>query len=212
MNQPNEVETMDHWAIFRRHDPHNRLGLYYRWLTKENERINLVSRETIREGFERLVFESLVPLEKIDPARVHDYLDIGSGGGLPAMPIILSLTSQGRSCNATLVERIQKKCGALRRISLRLELDRTNTRLDLICEPFEQCRFHREFDLITLRYVALTEALLQKILTVLRSDGAFIYFSTPAFEIDDTQCEAVTHYYRSDLSPQKNSFTIFRKK
>ncbi len=111
MNSEPVVEKVDPHAILRKYDPQSRLGLYFRWLTKENDRINLVSRETIADGLERLAFESLVPLEKIDRSHIRNYLDIGSGGGIPAIPLLLAATSKGQCCHATLVERVQNKCG-----------------------------------------------------------------------------------------------------
>lgn len=212
MNEPDNIPTLDQAQTIRAFDPQNQLGPYFRWLTKENDRINLVSRETIQDGLSLLAFESLVPLDRINTASIRDYLDIGSGGGFPAIPIMLALISKGQPCRATLVERTQKKCGALRRIGLRLDLDRADCRFDLLNQSFEDCLFHREFDLITLRYVTLTSELLEKIKGLLKPRAVFVYYSVPQFEIECDDIEAVTHYYRVASIPQRKAFTIFTKK
>ena len=76
--------------ILQKHSKNGSLDDYLSLLTLENEKTNLVSRETSAADLKRLIAESLVPFEKLELKTVNNYLDIGSGGGLPAIPIILT--------------------------------------------------------------------------------------------------------------------------
>ena len=78
------------------------------FLEQWNRRINLVSRQMDRVGLERQFLSSLAPLSLIQEAEVR-FLDLGSGGGMPALPLLMARPSW----TGVLVESIQKKCSFL---------------------------------------------------------------------------------------------------
>lgn len=93
-------------------------ALLRRW----NETQNLVSRETLPNLWNRHIIDSLqllpfVPASNTEPLRL---LDIGSGGGLPALPLAIAL--KGRPVAVTLVEPVQKKVAFLRTVIRQLDL------------------------------------------------------------------------------------------
>jgi 16S rRNA G527 N7-methylase RsmG len=203
--------------LLQRYDPENRLKRYFELLLKENKRLNLVSRETgvtcetgdacftnkeCVGGLERLAAQSLLPLEVIDIPQAATYLDIGSGGGFPAVPIIMTQSIH----QATLVERTQKKAAALRRILIGLDM-----KADIISSNFEETAFDTTFNFITLRQVKLTPRLLRKILSVLAVDGVFVYYSRPDFEIKNAGVELTTYCYTTDSTDPGIRFTTVRK-
>ena len=82
-------------------------------LLKWNAVQNLVSRETEKAVWERHIVDSLQLLPLIErPLAGVKLLDIGSGGGLPAIPLAIAL--KGHGTQSTLVEPIQKKVSFLR--------------------------------------------------------------------------------------------------
>ncbi len=82
-------------------------------LLKWNAVQNLVSRETEKSVWERHIVDSLQLLPRIErPLAGLRLLDIGSGGGLPAIPLAIAL--KGHGAQSTLVEPIQKKVSFLR--------------------------------------------------------------------------------------------------
>jgi 16S rRNA (guanine527-N7)-methyltransferase len=155
--------------ILKRFDPLNRLETYFDLLLEENRKINLVSRETSREDLRRLAVESLVPLNLLE-LPVGRYLDIGSGGGLPSIPILLAEAVTGES---RLVERTQKKAAALRRILLELGLS-----AEVVPSNYEETRPRGRFDLVTIRLVKPTRPVLRKIHSELNDGGIVIYYSS----------------------------------
>lgn len=92
----------------------NALTQYLRLIQAYNKSVGVVSRQEVAHLWERHLVDSLslLPvLDKILPVGGH-HLDIGSGGGFPAIP--LALMFQDR--NFDLIERSSKKCGFLRKV------------------------------------------------------------------------------------------------
>lgn len=194
-----EVKIED---ILQKHSKNGSLDAYLSLLTLENEKINLVSRETSAADLKRLIAESLVPFEKLELKTVNSYLDIGSGGGLPAIPIIITKNPP----ESVLIERRNKKASALRRISLELKIKPV-----VIEQTFEDIVFDKTFDLITVRLVRLSGSILKKISEILSHSAVFIYYG--AFQSAKCPPElsyTIYSYAIGDDSPAK-AFTLFRK-
>jgi len=97
------------------------LQVYAALLTKWQQVQNLVSRETLQDLWRRHIADSLQVLRLVAGSdRV--FLDLGSGGGLPAIPLAVALKGRGRF---TLVEPTSRKASFLRTVGreLQLELD-----------------------------------------------------------------------------------------
>lgn len=186
--------------IITRHLDPVRLSQYWELLMAENAKVNLVSRETTLAEFNRMVAESLMPLDLVSK-NFSSYLDIGSGGGLPSIIMLLSGRIQGP---AWLVERTQKKTAALSRM-----LDVLSLQAQPIPETFEEVPLTRKFDLITLRYVKLTPQLLRRILPALAPTGVFAYYAKPAFDFSHLNATVIP--YRIDSEEFVKSLTLFRR-
>lgn len=220
--------TYDPSELLKRFDPKNILERYYLLLLQENERVNLVSRETAKgsglcrveapvllpkleiagrtapgSALRLLAAQSLLPFEKLDLDEIDNYLDIGSGGGFPAIPILLT-----RRINQTclLVERTKKKAGALRRIFLALDLKAT-----IISQSFEELSLDPVFDLITLRLVKLTPPLFQRIYSVLRPGGYFVNYAVPDFDLTGEGADSTTFHHSTVTGESSGSFTVCKK-
>jgi 16S rRNA (guanine527-N7)-methyltransferase len=83
-------------------------------LLKWNATQNLVSRETVDAVWERHILDSLQLLPHLPPRPEHKswLLDVGSGGGMPALPLAMAL--KGTGTHIQLVEPIGKKVVFLR--------------------------------------------------------------------------------------------------
>ena len=194
-----EVKIED---ILKKHTRDGRLQAYLSLLTLENEKINLVSRETSAADLKRLIAESLVPFERLELESINNFLDIGSGGGLPAIPIIITKNP----AQTILIERRNKKASALKRISLELKI-----KPSIIEKTFEDIVFDKTFDLITVRLVRLSGPILKKISEILSHSAVFIYYG--AFQSSKCPRELsynIYSYATGDDSPAK-AFTIFKK-
>ncbi len=188
--------------ILFKYDPDSKLKQYLDLLEAENRKINLVSRETSRSDLVRLSAESLLPFEVVKAHQFLNYLDIGSGGGFPAFPIIMSL----KPTKSVLVERTNKKASALKRMSKQLGIQ-----VEIFDRNFDECEFSGKFDLITLRLVKLTGPLLKKISNLLDRRGVFIYYSKLADEIITKNLSETKYAYTLEVHSPIKSFTVFSK-
>jgi 16S rRNA (guanine527-N7)-methyltransferase len=149
-----------------------------------------------------LAAESLLPLLRPEIGNISRYLDIGSGGGFPALPIMLTR----RIDNAFLIERTRKKASALRRILVDLGLTAT-----IEARSFDEITFDGRFDLVTMRLVKLTPRLLKAILRCL-DDGAFlIHYSRPGFDLSGIEVSSTTYYYTIGSDTTQKCFTLLEK-
>ena len=181
----------------------SKIETYYTSLKAENEKLNLVSRETIDSKLPQLVAESLLPFEQIEQDSFQNYLDIGSGGGLPAIPIIMTQKIH----NSVLTERIGKKADSLVRMKESLTLEN----LTILSKQVEECKFKKPFDLITMRLVKLNNRLLTKISKILSKDGLFVYYHKPEFEVSDKSLSVVTYSYSVGPNSVDKYFSLITK-
>lgn len=102
-------------AIFQ--ENHVKLEQYIEQLFWWNSKINLVSRDVSRETVREHVVHSLLPAAM---GVTHDghWVDAGSGGGLPGIP----LASVHTRADWTINDIVKKKCAAIRQMAYRLEL------------------------------------------------------------------------------------------
>jgi 16S rRNA (guanine527-N7)-methyltransferase len=87
---------------------------YEALLIKWNVVHNLVSRETMSEFWKRHIADSLQLLPLIGEEEGR-FADLGSGGGLPAIP--LAIASSGRTRHFDLYEPVMKKVSFLRTVA-----------------------------------------------------------------------------------------------
>jgi 16S rRNA (guanine527-N7)-methyltransferase len=122
-------------------------------LLKWNAVQNLVSRETEASLWERHVVDSLQVLPLIGHPAAN-VLDVGSGGGLPALPLAIAL--KGSGARFTLAEPTTKKVAFLRTAIRELQLPAT-VHAGRVQESDSR---ETSFDLITSRALAELHALL----------------------------------------------------
>ena len=132
-------------------------------LRKWNAVQNLVSRETIAELWPRHIEDSLqlLPLLRDTDRRI---IDLGSGGGFPAIP--LAIATRGSERRFTLVEPIAKKASFLRTAARELELP-----ISVESVRAEQLDSRETFDLVTSRALTALPELLTLGARFLAPDG-----------------------------------------
>ena len=140
------------------------LEQYAALLTKWNAVQNLVSRETLSADlWPRHLEDSLRAVEWMRATDLS-VLDLGSGGGLPAVP--MAIASRGVERRFTLLEPIAKKVAFLRTVARELGLPIT-----VHAVRAEQFDSRETFDLITSRALAALPQLLGYGIPFLASGG-----------------------------------------
>jgi 16S rRNA (guanine527-N7)-methyltransferase len=146
---------------------HTDLERYAALLRKWNTVQNLVSRETVDELWPRHIEDSLQLMRFVRPTDTH-VVDLGSGGGFPAIP--MAIASRETERRFTLVEPIAKKVAFLRTVARELDLPVT-----VLATRAEQIDSRETFDLVTSRALAALPALCAAALTVVKIDGHCLF-------------------------------------
>ena len=132
-------------------------------LIKWNAVQNLVSRETIGQLWPRHIADSLQLTAYLRDTD-RNILDLGSGGGFPALPLAIATRQTDRAF--TLVEPVTKKVAFLRTVARDLALPVT-----VLATRTEHIDSRETFDLITSRALTALPELLAMSERFLRSDG-----------------------------------------
>lgn len=150
------------------------IELYLDEVARANRRFNLFSSSMSRDDLRRLIAESLIPLERgwIDGGGLA--LDIGSGWGIPSVPLQMALPE----FRVSLMERSEKKAGFLSYLHHRLGSLEPPSYRKVLNLDLESYHPEEPFDLIILRQVAVDDRLWGHIRRVASPDASFIYFGS----------------------------------
>lgn len=123
-----------------------RLANYADLLAKKNDEINLVSRKDIENIIENHIFVSSLITEYM-PAKATKFLDIGTGGGLPGIPLaIMKPLLRG-----VLVDSIAKKISCVQEFKSKLKLGNIVAENMRVESPEFIAKYKDSFDLIVSR-------------------------------------------------------------
>lgn len=130
-----------------------KLHKFVKLLTDWNQKMNLVSRNSLDCVWERHVLDS-VQLIKYIPSSINHLLDIGSGSGFPAVVLAVLMQEKMPQAKVTMVESIAKKTLYLKDVCEKLGLNNVN----VINSRVESISLSAP-DIITARAVASLEVL-----------------------------------------------------
>ena len=115
------------------HETLNSFCEYESLLTKWNEKINLVSKNTLVDIWDRHFLDSAQIINHVD-ASEKKWVDVGSGAGFPGLVVALLLRERKIDCDVVLVEKSAKKVFFLNEVirKLNLNVKVVNKRVDCI--------------------------------------------------------------------------------
>ncbi len=152
-----------------------RLTAYYELLSRWNRKINLTALDDPDEAIDRLLLEPLVAARHIQPGAAR-LLDVGSGGGSPAIPLKLAAPTLA----LTMVEVKTRKSAFLREAIRQLELDRTTVETSRHEELLARPELHEAFDLMSMRAVRVESSTLLTLQAFLTPNGELYLFRGPS--------------------------------
>jgi 16S rRNA (guanine527-N7)-methyltransferase len=148
------------------------LHAYYELLSTWNRKINLTAvnlQDLPVDAIDRLFIEP-VAAARVTSSGNH-VIDIGSGGGSPAIPFALAQ----RSTSLTMIESRVRKSTFLREAARAVQLHAT-----VITSRFEEAAHRRElqnaFEILTIRAVRLERRTLPELAQFVSSDGRILLF------------------------------------
>jgi 16S rRNA (guanine527-N7)-methyltransferase len=151
-----------------------RLATFYELLSRWNQKINLTALQNADEAIDRLILEPLLAARYI-PATVRRLMDVGSGGGSPAIPLKLALPRLA----LTMVEVKARKSAFLREAVRHLELADTDVETARVEELLLKPALHEAFDVVSLRAVRVETRTLVTLQAFVKPRGQIFLFRGP---------------------------------
>ncbi len=151
------------------------LVTYYELLARWNRKINLTSLEDPDEAIDRLLLEPVLAARHLSPAVVN-LMDVGSGGGSPALPLALALGPQVR---LTMVEVKARKSAFLREAVRHLGLTDARVETSRYEELLSRPELHERFDVLSMRAVRVDPKILMTLQAFVKPGGSLLLFRGP---------------------------------
>jgi 16S rRNA (guanine527-N7)-methyltransferase len=154
------------------------LERYFALLTRWNAKINLTSFKLepngADEAIDRLLIEPVVAARHVAPVA-QTAIDIGSGGGSPALPLALSCPR----LSLRMVESKTRKAVFLREAIRELGLARVTVETSRFEELLTRPELHEGLDLVTIRAVRVEPRTLISLQAFLKPGGQLFLFRGP---------------------------------
>ena len=150
-------------------------------LLDANARINL-TRVVAPADVARLhLLDSLAALPLLDGSGAGAVVDLGSGGGVPALPLALARPEQAW----TLVDSVAKKAAVLREMAEALGLPRVTVLAERAETLGRDARYRERFAVVTARACAALPVLAELALPLLTAGGTLLAWKGPLGEGDE---------------------------
>lgn len=137
---------------------------------EKNKQINLTKINSNEEFLVKHILDSLLTdsLIKIDPDM--KVADIGTGGGLPGIPLAI-MHSQS---DFTLIDSVQKKIHCVGEFADQLGLDNVTGLSDRLEFIGQDAKYREQFDMVVSRALASLNTLLELAIPLLKVGGQFV--------------------------------------
>ncbi len=165
---------------------------YKELFLSKNSVLNLISKNDEKVLEEKHIFDSLSIKLFFDKygTKFKTLLDIGTGGGFPALPIAIEYPS----IQITGIDSTNKKINAISDIAKDLELKNFST----ICDRVENLK-DMKFDLITSRAVAKLDLIIKYALPLLKKDGYLIVYKSKLVEQEIQDAKQTLKKYKAKV-------------
>lgn len=146
-----------------------KLEKYYELLIEWNEKFNLTAITERRDVYIKHFVDSLLFYKELKCGKL---LDVGSGGGLPAVPLAIV----NEDLSVTMLEATGKKCEFLEEVIKELDLKNARVIKGRAEELAKNAGFRESFDICTARAVARLNLLCEYCLPLVKKGGIFAAF------------------------------------
>lgn len=170
-----ETDLPEDWA--------DRLAAYLSLVEERNRAVNLVSRSAVERLVESQLLPSLAVLRAVPAGAATRVVDVGSGGGFPAIPLRILRPD----VRLDLVEATGKKCDFLREVVVALDLADTVVHWCRVEQPVAELLARGPFDVLTARAVGSPERIREAARCLLTPGGAAWRFVAPGESPNDLE-------------------------
>ena len=153
----------------------DKFNKYYEMLIFYNNQFNITAITEKEEVYKKHFIDSVLGVEKICGKTL---LDIGSGGGFPAIPLKIVKSD----INLTMLEATGKKCDFLSAVKNELSLENVTVVNGRAEEKAKDSSFRECFDCVTARAVARLNILAEYCMPFVKVGGRFVSYKGDAVE------------------------------
>lgn len=174
-----------------------RLAAYLELLLEANKSFNLTAIREVDAAWRRLIIDSLTPLPVLDLTPGMRAIDIGTGAGLPGLPLAIARPD----VHFSLVDSTGKKINFLRSVVETLQLDNVQLYADRIENLGQQAAHRESYDLATSRALGHMTMVLEYSLPLLRLGGVMLAMKGPkVLQELDVSSDAMLELGAGDVS------------
>ena len=155
------------------------LERYHNEMIYWNEKVNLISRKDEQNFLEKHILHSLTVLKYFEFPSKSRMLDVGTGGGLPGIPLAIAKPD----IQAILVDSIAKKIKVTDMFAKHTGLKTIRTMATRVEEMQGSGQFNNYFDVIVSRAVAKIPSVISWVNKMIKSNGVLILWK--GGEIDE---------------------------
>lgn len=183
------------------------LATYYELLERWNRKINLTALDDPDAAVDRLLLEPVMAARHFPPG-IRRLMDIGSGGGSPAIPMKLVVPA----ASLTMVEVKARKSAFLREAARVLALSDTLVETTRYEELLARPELHEAIDLLSVRAVRVEMRTLLTLQAFLKPGGLLFLFRGPGGPVEPGSVPVLRWVATHPLiEPLQSRLTIFRK-
>jgi 16S rRNA (guanine527-N7)-methyltransferase len=168
------------------------LHAYYEVLSAWNQKINLTAVNLLDlppDAVDRLFIEPIAAAQIVPDGQ--QVIDIGSGGGSPAIPFALA----SRSTALTMIESRTRKSTFLREAARAVQINAT-----VITSRFEVASQRHDlqgaFDTLTMRAVRIDEGTLPELAQLIRPNGALLLFQRAPMDVPQPPPNLIDEFHQ----------------
>ena len=161
------------------------LAAYVELLARWNKKINLTAMPVeplSDEAVDRLIVEPVLGARRLLPSE-RFVIDVGTGGGSPAIPIAI----MAPDVRLVMVEVKVRKCAFLREVIRQLSLTGASVENCRVEELLSRSEYHEAVDVVTVRAVRPDRRLLTAIQAFLKPGGRLFWFGAESSQKPDFQ-------------------------
>lgn len=161
------------------------LAAYVELLARWNKKINLTAMPVeplSDEAADRLIVEPVLGARRLLPSEKF-VIDVGTGGGSPAIPIAI----MAPDVRLVMVEVKVRKCAFLREVVRQLSLTGASVENCRVEELLSRSEYHEAVDVVTVRAVRPDRRLLTAIQAFLKPGGRLFWFGAESSQRPDFQ-------------------------
>lgn len=174
-----------------------RLGRFLDVLLETNKEFNLTGITDPEMAWMRHIVDSLALVPMLVSARAQTVIDVGSGGGLPGIPLAIVLPD----VQFTLVESTGKKAKFLGRAATTLQLDNVDVVNDRAETIGQDHHHHRErYDVALARAVGRLPVLLELTVPLVKTGGLVLAIKGERAEEEIAEAKPALHMLHAGVA------------